>query len=129
MPFAASHATPTPAPLARAPPAAVDPRFQLYSELPPHLRLRFIQQRQAAALAALSFFPPSLTYKQHKEAQRILAAATLPVHLQVGQQLEEAVADAAEAEPTTAGGQAVDLTAPCFFILEEGAPPWGFAAL
>ncbi|KAI3437808.1 hypothetical protein D9Q98_000255 [Chlorella vulgaris] len=88
-------------------------RCQFYQELPPKLRIRLLEQRQAAALAHLNFFPSSLQPNQLKAASHALAAASVPILLGPGEQLTDAVARSQLAEESESVG-------PFCFILEEG---------
>lgn len=79
------HATPAHVsisqPLPRLTPAAAhDLRFQLYGELPPRLRARVVQDKQAWALSELGFFPPDLPPREKKQARGSLPAC-LPARL------------------------------------------------
>ena len=86
-----------------------------FEELPPKLCVRLLQQRQQAALAHLAFWPPDLDVQQRKAAERLLAAASSPVLLRAGQQLQDTAAQYPHGSEDRLG--------PAFYILEEGTSP------
>ncbi|KAL4433441.1 hypothetical protein ABPG77_010294 [Micractinium sp. CCAP 211/92] len=95
--------------------AAHDLRFQLYRELPPRIRVRMVQERQAWALSELGFFPPDLPPREKKQVRHILAAASVPVRMAAGETLSQA-------KPLVPLGDAGQQGLPGarLFILQEG---------
>lgn len=92
---------------------------ELYGELPRRLQVAVSKQRQAAALDELQLLPPGLSPRQRQVAQRILAAASVPVWLRAGQQLHEAACDPGGDDMVWE--QIGSLDGPTCYLLDEGA--------
>lgn len=109
------------------PPTDLDSRFLLFRELPPLLRLQLLRERQKPVLAQLGFMPPGLPASKRHAVERAVAAASLPVWLNAGCELSEAVSEVsakAGQQAPSGAGRVFPVSGinegPHFFVLEEG---------